>query len=98
MYIGQYNYIYGAICKRLPSKRELRHLNFYVLRKNSLETAYKWKTQICLKTAQSIDEGCKAYYPILGYQSIENEKQLRNMTNYHRRFNSLLWHKLVENV
>ena len=59
-------------------------------RKNSLETAYKWKTQLSLKTAQLIDEGCRTYYPILGYQSIENEKQLRNMTNYHRSFNSLV--------
>ena len=44
--------------------------------KNSLETAYKSKKQLPIKTAQLIDEAC-----IIGYQSIENEKQLQNMTN-----------------
>ena len=68
-----------------------RHLNLVrcTFRKNSLETAYKWKKQLPIKTAQLIDEACKMYYPIIGYQSIENGKQLQNMTNYHRSFNTL---------
>lgn len=59
---------------------------FTTARKDAVESAYRWRTQMSFNQVEIIDRVCAKTYPLVGYLSMETEEIMRGVEFPSREF------------